>query len=116
MSWYTHSVSTKKQKEKRTYADRREYLIKAVAKRRRKMRQMALEYGGGKCKICGYKKCDWSLTFHHLDPSQKDFGLSSRGITRSWEKTKAELEKCILLCMNCHAEVHHGVTKVPKGS
>jgi len=106
--------TTKKRKEKRTYADRREYLIKAVAKRRKKLRTMALEYGGGKCRICGYSKCNNALTFHHLDPTKKDFGLSANGITRSWEKTKTELEKCILLCMNCHAEVHHGSTKVPK--
>ncbi len=106
--------TTKKRKEKRTYADRREYMIKAVAKRRRKLRTMALEHGGGKCTICGYKKCTRALTFHHLDPSKKKFGLSARGITRSWEKTKAELEKCVLLCMNCHMEIHDGVTKVPK--
>ena len=98
----------------RTYADRAEYLKKAVAARRRKIRQMAIEYGGGKCAICGYKKSIWALVFHHRDPSQKDFGLSVRGITRSWEKTRAELDKCILLCANCHSEVHDGVTQLPR--
>ena len=78
------------------------------------MRGLALEYGGGECQICGYKKCAWALTFHHLDPKGKNFGLSANGITRSWEKTKKELDKCILLYMNYHAEVHHGATKIPK--
>ncbi len=103
------TTTQKKRKEKRTYADRKEYLKKAVAKRRRKLRAMALEYGGGKCSICGYKKCVRALTFHHLDPKKKDFGLSANGITRSWKKTKKELDKCVLLCMNCHMEIHDGI-------
>ncbi|XKT74921.1 MAG: hypothetical protein ACJKSS_02030 [Patescibacteria group bacterium UBA2103] len=100
--------------DKRTYADRAEYLRKAVAKRRKELRNKALEYGGGKCKICGYKKCKQALAFHHKDPKQKDFGLSARGLTRSWEKIQKELDKCILVCANCHAELHAGTTQPPK--
>lgn len=99
-------------KDTRTYADRAEYLKQAVAKRRQKMRALAIEYGGGKCSVCGYKKCTRALSFHHKDPAQKDFGLSARGLTRSWEKTKAELDKCILVCANCHMEIHQGITKI----
>ena len=101
-------------REKRTYTDRAEYLKIAVAKRRRKLRTMAIEYGGGECILCGYSKCVRALVFHHLDPSQKDFGLSIRGLTRSWEKMRAELDKCVLLCANCHSEVHDGITQLPK--
>lgn len=90
--------------EKRKYADRREYIIAAVTKRRKKLRQKAIEYKGGKCSICGYSKCSDALDFHH--ESSKDFGLSANGITRSWEKTRAELDKCILVCSNCHREIH----------
>ena len=110
--WYTYNMSTTKRKEKRTYADRREYLKKAVAKRRRKMRLMSLEYKGGKCVICGYKKSIRALTFHHVNPKEKSFGLSANGITRSWQKTKKELDKCVLLCMNCHMEFHDGLIEV----
>jgi 5-methylcytosine-specific restriction endonuclease McrA len=99
----------------RTYADRAEYLKKAVADRRRKIREMALEYGGGKCIICGYNRCRRAMVFHHLDPTKKDFGLSAEGLTRSWEKTRAELDKCVLLCANCHSEVHDGITQLPEG-
>lgn len=106
-------MSTTKRKDKRTYSDRREYLKKAVSKRRKFLRAKSLEYGGGKCSICGYKKCIRALTFHHIDPSKKSFGLSANGITRSWDKTKAELDKCVLLCMNCHMEIHDGVTNLP---
>ena len=99
----------------RTYADRAEYLKKAVAARRKKIRDMALEYKGGKCVLCGYKKSKRALSFHHLDPKKKDFGLSNRGITRSWGKTQKELDKCILICANCHMEVHDGITQLPGG-
>ncbi len=100
-------------KETRTYSDRAEYLKAAVKKRRAKIREMAREYAGGKCKICGYSKSSRALSFHHLDPKKKDFGLSDGGITRSWEKTRKEIDKCILLCMNCHMEVHDGITQLP---
>lgn len=99
--------------DKRTYADRAAYLKQAVAKRRKMLMHKALEYKGGQCMICGYRKCKRALTFHHVDPRTKSFGLSARGITRSWEKVKAELDKCILLCANCHAEVHDGITQPP---
>ena len=68
--------------DKRTYADRAEYLKKAVAKRRRKLRQMAIDYGGGKYAICGYNKSLRSLSFHHRDFKKKNFGLSARGLIR----------------------------------
>ncbi len=109
--WYTHISMP----DTRTYADRAEYLKKAVAKRRKKIRDMALEYGGRNCIVCGYNRCTLAMVFHHLDPSKKDFGLSAEGITRSWEKTRAELDKCVLLCSNCHAEVHDGITQLSVG-
>ncbi|MEN9390090.1 MAG: hypothetical protein RLZZ283_190 [Candidatus Parcubacteria bacterium] len=74
---------------------------------------MAVDHAGGKCQVCGYSRSIRALTFHHRDPSKKDFGLSDRGLTRSWAKTLAEIDKCILLCANCHAEVHDGLVSVP---
>lgn len=94
---------------KRTYADRRKYLIQAVAKRRKKIREMAIDYLGGKCIFCGYDRCSAALDFHHIDESLKKFGLSQDGLTRSWEKTERELQKCILVCANCHREIHSGI-------
>jgi len=107
--WYTTVYMPKL--DARKYSDRADYLKKAVAKRRRKLRDLAIEYGGGKCQRCGYKKSKRALSFHHKDPSKKDFGLSARGLTRSWEKTKEELDKCILVCANCHMEIHDQIEK-----
>lgn len=91
--------------EKRIYADRAEYLKKAVTRRRKAIRLKAVEYKGGECNVCGYNKCIDALDFHHID-GKKDFGISQDGITRSWERVKAEIDKCILICANCHREEH----------
>ena len=64
-----------------------------------------VQYKGGKCQLCGYDKCIASLDFHHIDPSQKDFQVTA--YRKSWEIAKAELDKCVLLCANCHREVHY---------
>lgn len=98
--------------EARSYSDRREYLIKAVADRRRKLRLKAVEYKGGKCIFCGYQRDTKALDFHHLDESKKSFGLSERGLTRSWGKILEELDKCVLVCANCHREIHSGLRKI----
>jgi len=99
--------------ETRTYAERADYIKKAVSKRRRKIREMAVKAKGGKCQVCGYATWQGSLEFHHLDPKKKDFSISVDGTTRSWERVRNEIEKCILLCANCHREVHAGVTQLP---
>ncbi len=98
--------------DKRKYADRREALIKAVIKRRKKVKELALEYKGGKCQICGYSKCSAALELHHINAKEKSFGIGEKGYTRSWEKVKAELDKCVLLCANCHREVEAGITQL----
>ena len=103
-------------KEKRTYTDRREYFIQAVAKRRRKIKEMAIAHKGGKCQICGYYKYQGALDLHHLNPKTKEFGIGDKGYTRSWEKIKLELNKCILVCANCHREIEGGITQLSSES
>jgi transcription elongation factor Elf1 len=79
--------------------------------RAREMRDKFLEYKSAlKCACCG-ETTSVCLDFHHRDPKQKDFGLSSFG-TRSWELIKAEMDKCVVLCKNCHTKVHHGLIKL----
>lgn len=95
------------------YTERRQYLIAAVKKRQKKIRQMAIEYKGGRCERCGYFRCIDALEFHHADSSEKEFSISERGYTRSWDKVKEELDKCVLLCANCHREFH-AQTQLPR--
>ncbi|MCL5784001.1 MAG: HNH endonuclease [Patescibacteria group bacterium] len=101
-------------KETRTYKDRAKYLIQAVTKRRKRLKDLAIQYKGGKCIFCGYSKYNGALDFHHIDESSKEFGLSVRGLTRSWDKILLEIDKCILVCANCHREIHAGILQVPQ--
>jgi len=67
-----------------------------------------VEYKGGKCELCEYSKCIAALEFHHLDPSKKDFEIGDC-CRKSLENLKKEADKCILVCSNCHKEIHAGV-------
>jgi transposase len=81
----------------------------AVTRRRREIKQLLVEEAGGACQACGYDRCAAALHFHHLEPAEKSFTLSHRGVTRSLAKARAEAQKCALLCGNCHVEVELGV-------
>jgi len=83
--------------------------VVAVQKRRDTLKIKAVEYKGGKCERCGYCKYVGALDFHHLDPTQKDFAIASKGYTRSWDSVRNEIDKCLLLCSNCHREIHNGI-------
>jgi 5-methylcytosine-specific restriction endonuclease McrA len=98
--------------ERRSYRSRRRYLIEAVRRRRKKVRQMAIDLAGGECQLCGYRSCAEALEFHHIDDDGKDFAISDRGHSRSWARVRAEISKCALLCANCHREVHAGVRQI----
>jgi hypothetical protein len=79
--------------------------VDAVVNSRRKKKQKLVDLFGGSCQECGYNKCQQALQFHHLDPMKKSFGISDEG-TRKWSEMVKEAKKCILLCANCHFEIH----------
>lgn len=85
-----------------------------VAKARRARKAKAVEYKGGKCERCGYCKSNAALTFHHKIPEEKSFGISEKGKARKWSVLQTELDKCVLLCHNCHAEIHEEETTLTK--
>jgi hypothetical protein len=70
----------------------------------------AIEYKGGKCLRCGYSRCSRSLAFHHRDRKEKQFEIG-QFMNRSWETLRRELDKCDLLCHNCHCEVEDEIVK-----
>jgi hypothetical protein len=78
----------------------------AVKRRRAKVKMMAIAYKGGRCETCGYNKCVEALEFHHKDPTQKDFGIGANTHNKAWVVIQAELDKCLMLCANCHREEH----------
>lgn len=72
-------------------------------------KRAAVAYKGGKCVVCGYNKCLAALDFHHLDSSSKEFGIANYKRPTLSEELLRELDKCILLCRNCHSELHASV-------
>lgn len=83
---------------------RKKDVVKNVINWRKDKKRKLIEYKGGKCEICGYNKCTSALSFHHKDPKEKDFNISARSY--SYERLKKEVDKCILVCANCHIEIH----------
>lgn len=82
--------------------------------RRGVIKAKAVVFLGGRCVGCGYNKCIRSLNFHHINPGEKDFGIGGHNI-RNWAKVKGELKKCILVCANCHGEIHAGIRDFTMG-
>jgi hypothetical protein len=76
---------------------------------RRETKRRAIESFGGVCLACSSAYAPAALEFHHPDASKKEFAISDDGIYRSWERVQKELQNCVMLCANCHAEIHAGV-------
>ena len=70
------------------------------------MKEKCIVYKGGKCQICGYSKCNGAMEFHHRNPNKKDFSISRRRFNTFDARLTKELDKCDLLCANCHREKH----------
>jgi predicted transcriptional regulator len=84
---------------------------KEVTNRQRKFKEKCVAYKGGKCEICGYNKCVGALDFHHQDRSEKDFGIAQKKTYKYDSSIERELDKCMLLCSNCHRELHYNVNE-----
>jgi hypothetical protein len=85
-----------------------------VKKWRRETKQRMIVAMGNSCQCCGYDKCNDSLTFHHIDPSQKKLKFGGvRANPQSWSKIVDELRKCVLVCRNCHGEIEAGFREMP---
>ena len=83
---------------------------KGVLTWRKNAKQKAINYLGGSCRKCDYKRCPDALVFHHRDRKEKSFGIAQAMVhIRSWSYIQVELDKCDLLCANCHAETHAGL-------
>ena len=72
-----------------------------------RLKERATYVLGDKCQCCGYNKCIQALEFHHLNPEEKELSFGDNA-NRSWASTREELKKCILVCANCHREIHNG--------
>jgi hypothetical protein len=78
-----------------------------VARSKRRKKEFAVSQFGGECQLCGYNKCLGALDFYHIDRNSKEINPVHTIYNWSWDRAKIELEKCILLCANCHRELHY---------
>jgi len=74
----------------------------------RDLKRLCVLYKGSKCVLCGYHRCIEALEFHHRNPNEKDFQVSKVRYKSFDENIKNELDKCDLVCANCHREIHYG--------
>jgi 5-methylcytosine-specific restriction endonuclease McrA len=100
-AWKGGRVKTDLRRKNKIKRDRGKDKLRIVLYKKR-----AVELLGGKCCICGYDKCIASLQFHHVNPKNKSTDIKSI-ICCSWSRIMFELEKCVLLCSNCHEEYHY---------
>lgn len=82
--------------------------VSYTSSRRQKVKAALISAYGGVCQLCGYNKCQSSLVFHHLDPTEKDFTISQwKGF--DFDRIISEAKKCVLVCANCHGELHESI-------
>ena len=96
-------------KTKNTYQSHCKNCFNQYTKQRWKDRKLkAIQYKGGKCSSCGYNKCANVLEFHHRDTKTKEFDWKKLR-QMNWDKVIKELDKCDMLCANCHRERHYEI-------
>lgn len=86
--------------------------LHVTAESRRRTKVRAVLWFGGTCYGCDEEHQAPLFEFHHWEARDKAFGIAGNGVARSWERTVAELKKCVMLCANCHREVHAGLRTI----
>jgi hypothetical protein len=84
----------------------------AVTRRHQKVKRILVAEAGSRCALCGYDRCPVSLHFHHVDPSAKSFAIN-QSAGKSLAAYRAEAQKCVLVCANCHGEIEMGIVACP---
>ena len=88
-----------------------------ITERRNYLKRRLVENKGGKCEVCGYDKSIRALEFHHPDPKEKKINISAELFQKKFpneklfNRLKKETKKCVLVCRNCHAEIHQGLVQ-----
>jgi predicted HNH restriction endonuclease len=82
--------------------------------RQRKYKSMYVKQMGGSCRSCGFNRYYGALDFHHVDSQKKDSRMSKMTRSPDSPEIQAELNKCVLLCSNCHRMVHAGLIECPE--
>jgi hypothetical protein len=93
---------------KHSFTNNKHQNYQSQQRRGRQRRQLLIQQKGDCCERCGYKSNQAALAFHHLNPATKSFPVDLRSCSNtSWQTLLEEAQKCMLLCLNCHAEIHN---------
>ena len=76
---------------------------------RRRRKANLVKVCGDKCNLCGYNKTIAALEFHHINPEDKEYNIAAKGTCHQLETDLKEAQKCILVCANCHREIHENL-------
>lgn len=102
----TYCKSCRHKRQKEYYYKNKEKMMSQSRDWKKAQRQRINEYKDSQCCVkCGESR-NWLLDFHHPDPKEKEFQIS-QGERYKWEKVKKEIDKCIVLCSNCHRDFHY---------
>ena len=105
----THCKECVKKYKQKHYSENKKYYIDKAKEYKQKCREnLNLFKSSLKCSICGESRW-WVLDFHHLDPTEKENNISN--LIESPKKLQKELEKCIVVCSNCHRDIHFNKDK-----
>lgn len=80
----------------------------SVSDYRRNRKLNLMKASGNRCCICGYNRTVSALEFHHINPEEKEYGIAAQGTCHNIQRDIAEIRKCVLVCANCHREIHEG--------
>ena len=94
--------------DKKYYEKNKEEIYRKKRERLKNRKKELVKLLGGKCSICGYNKCINALDFHHKNKDNKEGNLAHIIKDSSKENSLKEIKKCILVCANCHREIHTG--------
>lgn len=84
--------------------------------KRRLVKEKAVREKGGKCQVCGKTFPSYVFDFHHINPDEKDFNIGNKHATVKWDIVKKEIDKCALVCSNCHRMIHAGDAQLSIGN
>lgn len=105
--YYHRNKEACKARHSKWYSENKEYSLEKQRIKKRDKKLWAIEHLGGCCQSCGGKFHPSVYEFHHINPETKDRD-PSKMMQLSHEKLQKELDKCVLLCANCHRIEHHG--------
>jgi len=85
-----------------------------MQQKRRENRDRLVSLFGGKCIRCGFADHPSAFDFHHIDPSTKEISSSLAQMSLKYEKVEKEAAKCIMVCANCHREIHARLSELQR--